>query len=304
LNPAKEATALGCRVYIDGEFFDEKDAKISVFDHCLLYGDGVFEGIRLYSGCIFRLQEHIDRLYSSARYIMLKIPMAKKRLIEAVCATVRENRLKDGYIRLVVTRGAGTLGLAPWKCKKPSVIIIADKIALYPEEYYERGLSIVTVPTRRSNAETLNPRVKSCNYLNNILAKIEAKNAGALEALMLDQSGYVSECTGDNVFLVRNKRLLTPPVFLGALRGITRDVVMEIAREEGIDVEKTPFTRFDVFDADEVFLTGTAAEVIPVVSVDCRPIGNGKPGPITRRLITRFRQRTTTDGVMAYADSK
>jgi len=291
---------LGLTIFLDGKFVDEKDAKISVFDHCVLYGDGVFEGIRLYRGCIFRLKEHIERLYSSAKYIMLRIPMSRSALIEAVRETVRRNRLQDGYIRLVVTRGVGTLGLAPWKCKKPSVFIIADKIALYPDEFYEKGLEIVTVPTRRSHVESLNPRVKSCNYLNNILAKIEAWNAGALEALMLDQNGFVNECTGDNVFLVKGGELITPPVYLGALRGITREVVIELARNEGITVREEPFTRFDVFDADECFLTGTAAEVVPVVRVDKRPIGTGRPGPVTKKLIRLFRERTATDGIMAY----
>ena len=296
----KEDRPLGMKIFLGGRFVDEKQAKVSVFDHCLLYGDGVFEGIRLYGGCVFRLTQHIERLYSSAKYIMLKIPMSPKALIEKVCETVRRNGLRDGYIRLVVTRGAGPLGLAPWECKKPTIIIIASKITLYPPEYYEKGLEIVTVPTRRSHVESLNPRVKSCNYLNNILAKIEASNAGALEALMLDQSGFVNECTGDNVFLVKKGQLITPPVYLGALRGITRDVVMEVAREHGIVAREEPFTRFDVFDADECFLTGTAAEVIPVVRVDKRLIGTGRPGAMTKRLIKLFRERTATDGTMVY----
>ena len=291
---------MGSKIFMDGRFVDEKQAKVSVFDHCLLYGDGVFEGIRLYRGCIFRLRDHIERLYSSAKYIMLRIPMTKAAMIEKVRETVRRNGLQDGYIRLVVTRGVGPLGLAPWECKKPTIIIIASKITLYPPEFYEKGLDIVTVPTRRSHVESLNPRVKSCNYLNNILAKIEASIAGALEALMLDQNGFVNECTGDNVFLVKDGALVTPPVYLGALRGITRAVVMDIAREHGIAVREEPFTRFDVFDADECFLTGTAAEVIPVVRVDKRPIGAARPGPVTKRLSKLFRQRTATDGIMAY----
>lgn len=291
---------MGLKIFLGDRFVDQKQAKISVFDHCLLYGDGVFEGIRLYRGCLFRLLEHIERLYSSAKYIMLQIPMSRGALIEKVCETVRRNGLQDGYIRLVVTRGVGPLGLAPWECKKPTIVIIADKITLYPAEYYQKGLEIVTVPTRRSHVESLNPRVKSCNYLNNILAKIEASIAGALEALMLDHNGFVNECTGDNVFLVKNGCLVTPPIFLGALRGITRDVVMEIARQEGIPVHEEPFTRFDVFDADECFLTGTAAEVIPVVRVDRRPIGKGRPGRMTKRLSRLFRERTATDGVLVY----
>jgi branched-chain amino acid aminotransferase len=296
----KEDRAVGMKIFLDGKFVDKKQAKISVFDHCLLYGDGCFEGIRLYQGCIFRLNDHIERLFSSAKYLMLRIPMSRAAIIERVRETVRRNKLRDGYIRLVVTRGVGPLGLAPWQCRKPTVVIIADKITLYPAEYYEKGLDIVTVPTRRSHVESLNPRVKSCNYLNNILAKIEASIAGALEALMLDHNGFVNECTGDNVFLVKKGMLTTPPIYLGALRGITREVVMEIAREEKLPVREEPFTRFDVFDADECFLTGTAAEVIPVVKVDKRPIGTGTPGPITKRLMRRFRERTATDGTMAY----
>lgn len=288
------------KIFMNGKFVDEKQAKVSVFDHCLLYGDGCFEGIRLYQGCIFRLADHIERLYSSAKYIMLKIPLSPVQMIERVRETVRRNSLRDGYIRLVVTRGVGPLGLAPWECKKPTVFIIADKITLYPAEFYEKGLEIVTVPTRRSHVESLNPRVKSCNYLNNILAKIEASMAGALEALMLDHNGFVNECTGDNVFLVKKGVLTTPPTYLGALRGITRSVVIELARAEGIEVCEEPFTRFDVFDADECFLTGTAAEVVPVVKVDKRQIGKGKPGPVTKRLMKRFRERTAADGIMAY----
>lgn len=291
---------MGLKIFLGGRFVDEKQAKISVFDHCLLYGDGVFEGIRLYRGCIFRLVDHIDRLFSSAKYIMLRIPMTKSALIEAIRQTVRRNHLRDGYVRLVVTRGVGTLGLAPWKCRKPTVIIIADRITLYPPAFYKTGLEIATVPTRRSHVESLNPVVKSCNYLNNILAKIEAWNAGVLEALMLDQNGFVNECTGDNVFLVKKGQLITPPTYLGALRGITRQVVIELAADLDIPVREEPFTRFDVVDADECFLTGTAAEVVPVVRVDKRPIGSGRPGPVTKRLMRRFRERTTTDGVMAY----
>ena len=291
---------MGLKIFMNGKYVDEKQAKVSVFDHCLLYGDGVFEGIRLYKGCVFRLTDHVERLYSSAKYIMLRIPMSRSAMIEAVCETVRRNGLRDGYIRLVVTRGVGPLGLAPWQCKRPTVFIIADKITLYPPEYYEKGLDIVTVPTRRSHVESLNPRVKSCNYLNNILAKIEASIAGAPEALMLDQNGFINECTGDNIFLVKKGALTTPPVYLGALRGITREVVMDLAREAKIAVREEPFTRFDVFDADECFLTGTAAEVIPVVRVDKRQIGNGRPGPVTKRLIRRFGERTATDGVMVY----
>jgi branched-chain amino acid aminotransferase len=284
------------QVFIDGEFYDKENAKISVYDHTLLYGDGVFEGIRVYEGCIFRLPQHLERLYESAKYIMLEIPMGIEELTEATAETVRRNGVRSGYIRLVATRGVGTLGLAPWLCPKGSIVIIADKIQLYPQEYYEKGLSIVTAPTMRNRVESLNARVKSCNYLNNILAKIEAYNAGCVEALMLDHNGYVVECTGDNIFILRKGRLVTPPVYLGALEGITRNCIMEIAVEQGIEVVEEPFTRFDLFTADEAFLTGTAAEAIPLVEVDKRKIGDGKPGKVTQQLIKAFRERTTVDG--------
>lgn len=291
---------MSLQIYIDGEFFDKENAKVSVFDHTLLYGDGVFEGIRVYSGCIFRAQEHIDRLYESAKYIMLNIPLEKQALLEATAETVRRNNLRDGYIRLVITRGAGDLGMAPWLCPKATVIIIADSIRLYPQEYYVNGLPLVTVPTMRNRVESLNARVKSCNYLNNILAKIEAHNSGCVEALMLDHNGYVVECTGDNIFVVKQGVLRTPPAYLGALEGITRNVIMELARARGYTVLEEPFTRFDVFNADEIFLTGTAAEAIPVVEVDKRTIGSGKPGPITQELIAAFRERTSVDGYQVY----
>jgi branched-chain amino acid aminotransferase len=284
------------KVWIDGKLHDKENAKISVFDHCLLYGDGVFEGIRLYDGCIFRLREHLERLWSSARYLCLHIPMTLDEMRDVVVETVRANQLRDGYIRLLVTRGEGDLGLNPLICPKPSVIVIAANITLYPAEFYEKGLEIITVPTARVNTSAWNPRAKTCNYLNNIMAKIEAQSAGALEALMLDSNGYVVECTGDNIFLVKNKELITPPVYLGALRGITRDAIIEIAGKLGHTVKEEPFTRFEVFDADEAFLTGTAAEAIPVVKVDSRVIGNGKPGPVTRRLIEEFRKVVKTDG--------
>jgi branched-chain amino acid aminotransferase len=291
---------LSIQIFIDGKFYSREDAKISVFDHTFLYGDGVFEGIRIYEGCIFRLKQHLERLYDSARYIMLDIPMNIDELVEATAETVRKNEIRNGYIRLVCTRGVGTLGLAPWLCPKGSVVIIADSIKLYPEEYYEKGLVLITVPTMRNRVEALNARVKSCNYLNNILAKIEAHNSGYIEALMLDQNGYVVECTGDNVFLVKNNELLTPPTYLGALEGITRNLVIEIAENKGYRVRQVPFTRFDIFTADELFLTGTAAEIIPVIELDKRMIGDGNPGYITRELITIFREHTLTDGYQAY----
>lgn len=295
---------MGLKVFIDGKFYDKEKAKISVFDHGLLYGDGVFEGIRLYEGNIFRLSQHIDRLIASAKYIMLELPMTKEELIEATVKTCRINKLWNGYIRLVVTRGEGTLGLSPWLCPKPTVIIIAADIKLYPDEHYTHGLKIVTVPTLRNFAECVNPRVKSLNYLNNILAKIEAHHAGSLEALMLSKEGYVVECTGDNIFIIKDEVLYTPPVYLGALKGITRDCIIELAEKCGYKVKEEPFTRFEVFNADECFLTGTAAEAIPVVKVDNRVIGDGKPGPITRKLITEFRKITAIDGVKIYPDRK
>ncbi|MCD6384631.1 branched-chain-amino-acid transaminase [Candidatus Sumerlaeota bacterium] len=288
---------MGLKVFLNGKLVDKEEAKISIFDHGLLYGDGVFEGIRVYNKCIFRFQQHIDRLFASAKYIMLNIPMTKDELIQATIDTCRANNIQDGYIRMVVTRGEGTLGLAPWLCPEPTVFIIAANIQLYPEEYYKNGLSVITVPTTRNFPEAVNPRIKSLNYLNNILAKIEAHNAGVLEALMLNKDGYVVECTGDNLFLVKDGTLITPPVYLGALRGITRDCIIEIAQKLGYPVIEQPFTRFEVFNADECFLTGTAAEAIPVVKVDNRVIGDGKPGPITRRLIEEFRKITTVDGI-------
>jgi branched-chain amino acid aminotransferase len=289
------------QIYIDGKFYDKENAKVSVFDHCLLYGDGIFEGIRVYEGCIFRLQDHLVRLYDSAKYILLNIPLTLEEMQEAVAETVRRNEIRNGYIRLVVTRGVGNLGLAPWLCPKASVIIIADSITLYPKEYYENGLVLMTVPTMRNRVESLNARVKSCNYLNNILAKIEAHNSGCVEALMMDQNGFVVECTGDNIFMIKNGKIRTPPSYLGALEGVTRNAVMEIARDKGYEVSEEPFTRYDIFTADEVFLTGTAAEAIPVVEIDKRKIGTGKPGLITRELIEAFHSRTATDGYQVYA---
>src|SRR3989338_1624054 len=285
------------KVYLNVKFVDESQAKVSVFDHGLLYGDGVFEGIRSYDGLIFKLKEHIDRLWESAHTIMLKIPMSKDEMIKAVIAALRANKLKNAYIRLVVTRGAGDLGLDPRKCPKPTTFIIADKIALYPERFYKQGLEIVTVPTQRNIAEALNPQVKSLNYLNNILAKIEAQNAGAEEAIMLNSQGYVAECTGDNIFIVKKAALLTPPIYAGVLKGITRGAVLDLAKKAGIPAKEEMLTRHDLFNADECFLTGTAAEIIPVVKIDGRTVGTGKPGPVTKKLQAAFRQLTKTDGV-------
>jgi branched-chain amino acid aminotransferase len=279
---------MSLKIYIGGKFFDKADAKISVYDHGLLYGDGIFEGIRSYSGHVFRLADHINRLYDSARSIHLEIPISKEEMAKGVLDTLAINGIKDGYVRLVVTRGAGSLGLDPRKTTDPQIIIIADSISLYPAELYEHGLKIVTAGTMRNHPAALNPRVKSLNYLNSILAKIEGTNAGCLEALMLNHKGEVAECTGDNIFLVRSGELHTPSVDAGILEGITRDAVMDLARAAGIKVVERAMDRHDVYTADECFLTGTAAEVIPVVECDARPIGTGKPGPITKDLLARF----------------
>ncbi|MFO0787945.1 MAG: branched-chain-amino-acid transaminase [Pirellulales bacterium] len=280
------------QIYISGKFVPQAEAKISVFDHGLLYGDGVFEGLRAYHGKVFRLREHIQRLYESAKAIWLQIPLSQDEMCDAVNESVRLNKIDDGYIRLVVTRGAGTLGLDPNRCSNPQVIIIADAISLYPKELYEKGLEIVTVSVQRMHPAALNPRIKSLNYLNNILAKIEGLQAGCIEALMLNHKGEVAECTGDNIFLVRQGILWTPPLDAGILEGVTRDAVIEVAIQAGIEVREVPLTKHDVYIADECFLTGTAAEVIPVVKVDSRPIGTAKPGPITRNLEERFKQLT------------
>jgi len=286
------------KVYINGKFYSKENAKISVFDHGLLYGDGVFEGVRAYNRLVFKLKEHIDRLFESAHSLTLKIPLSKEELIKAVLNTLRVNHLDDAYIRLVVTRGEGDLGLDPRKCiGHASVIIIADKIALYPERLYKNGLKIITVPTIRNHPEALNPQVKSLNYLNNILAKIEATNAGYEEAIMLDSMGYIAECTGDNIFIVKNKQLYTPPQCMGTLRGITRDTVLDIAQKLSIPTHEHVLTRHELYIADEAFLTGTAAEVVPVVYVDGRLIGSGKPGKITKLLMQEFRKRTRVDGI-------
>ncbi|MCA9141650.1 MAG: branched-chain-amino-acid transaminase [Planctomycetaceae bacterium] len=283
---------MSLKIYINGTLFDKEDAKISVYDHGLLYGDGVFEGLRSYGGKVFRLDEHLDRLYESAKAIWLKIPIEKSDLAKAVNDTVAVNGIQDGYVRLVVTRGAGSLGLDPNRTSDPQVIIIADSITLYPKEFYENGLEIVSVSTIRNHPAALSPRVKSLNYLNNILAKIEGLQAGCVEALMLNHKGEIAECTGDNIFLVSRGDVLTPPIEAGILQGITRDAVIELARNNGLTVRETALTKHDVYIADECFLTGSAAEVIPVVKVDSRPIGDGKPGVITRELSKRFHELT------------
>ncbi len=288
------------KIYIDGKFYDEADAKISVFDHGLLYGDGVFEGIRMYHNRVFKLREHIERLCWSAKAILLDIQMTPEELIAATVETCRQNGLRDGYIRLVVTRGKGTLGLDPRKCPKASVIIIATTIQLYPDKTYTEGLAIATVPTTRNLVNAVNPAIKSLNYLNNILARIEANNAGVEEAIMLNSDGFVAECTADNVFIVQKGRLLTPPLSAGALYGITRNTVLDCARALGIPSAEPNLSRYDLYIADEMFVTGTAAEIVPVVKIDGRIVGSGKPGPLTAKLLAAFREVTKTDGEVIF----
>jgi len=275
-------------IFMNDRLVPEDQARVSVFDHGLLYGDGVFEGLRSYSGRVFRLDAHIDRLWASARAICLEIPLSKEQVAQAVIDTLAANKLVDGYVRLVVTRGAGSLGLDPNRTKNPQVIVIADTISLYPQEFYEKGLRIVTAATQRVQSAALSPRIKSLNYLNNIMAKLEGLQAGCVEALMLNHKGEVAECTGDNVFVVRGTRLLTPPPDAGILEGITRGAVMDLAHAAGIDCREATLTRHDLYTADECFLTGTAAEVIPVVEIDGRKVGPGTPGPVTSRLKNDF----------------
>ena len=286
------------KIYINGKLYDKEDAKITVFDHGLLYGDGVFEGIRVYNSLIFKLKEHIDRLYDSARAVMLEIPIGKRQMVDAIIKTLRTNRLTDAYIGLLVTRGEGDLGLDPRKCRdNTTIIIITDKVVLYPDRLYREGLSIIAVPTRRNIPEAINPQIKSLNYLNNVLAKVEAINSGAEEAVMLNQDGFVAECTGDNIFVVKNQKLLTPPVHIGMLKGITRGAVIELAEKVRIPFAEEVLTRHDLYSSGECFLTGTAAEIIPVIKIDGRVIGNGRPGPITIRLMRDFSLLTKVDGV-------
>lgn len=288
------------KVFVDGKYYDEWNAKVSVFDHGLLYGDGVFEGIRIYNGRVFKLKEHIDRLFYSAKAILLEMPMTHAQLMKATVDTCRRNKLREGYIRLVVTRGVGTLGLNPRNCKNGSVIIIAGKIQVYPAELYAKGMDIVTVPTVRNLHSAVNPAVKSLNYLNNVLAKIEANNAGVEEAVMLNAEGFVAECTADNLFIIKNGVLSTPPLSAGALYGITRGTVMDIAVQLGIKVSEPNLTRYDLFNADECFLTGTGAEIMPVVKIDGRVIGNGKPGSLTRKLVEKYHALTKASGEPIY----
>lgn len=293
---------MGLIIYVDGEFVPEEKAVTSIFDHGFLYGDGVFEGIRAYHGRVFKLAAHVDRLYDSARSILLNIPISKEEMTEVVLETMRRNGLRAGYIRLVVSRGKGDLGLDPRNCPRAAVFCIGASIQLYPEALYEKGLEVVTVATKRNLNEALSPRIKSLNYLNNVLAKIEASLAGTLEAIMLNAQGYVAEATGDNIFIVKDGILITPPSHVGILEGITRNTVMDLARQQGIPVEERLFTRHDVYIADECFLTGTAAEVIPVIKVDGRPIGEGVPGTMTWQLIREFRELTKTDGPLIFSE--
>ncbi len=285
------------KVYINGKFYEKEDAKVSVFDHGFLYGDGIFEGIRLYSGNVFKLDRHVDRLFRSAKAIMLEMPYTKQEVIDAVCATCRENKLTDAYIRLVVSRGMGALGLSPRSCSNPQMVIIADQIQLYPQELYDNGLKAITVPTRRNSSAALPPMVKSLNYLNNILAKIEAQNLGYQECLLLNNEGYVAECSGDNVFVVYEGKIFTPPTACGSLSGMTRETVIEVARDMGYELIEKPLTRYDIWTADECFLTGTAAKLIPLVELDSRVIGDGKPGKITKSLLEGFNKVVSVKGV-------
>jgi branched-chain amino acid aminotransferase len=287
---------MGLKVFIDGEFVDSKDAKVSIFDHGLLYGDGVFEGIRSYNRKVFRLDEHIDRLYESADAIRLKIPVKKEEFKARILETLKVNDLDNAYIRAVVTRGIGDLGLDPRKCKNPTIFVITDKIALYPEAFYKNGLPIVIAKTRRNHPITVDPRIKSLNYLNNILGRIDAIDAGTEEALMLSLDGYVVECTGDNIFIVKEGKLMTPPSDLGALEGVTQDAVIDLAEKRGIATEYKKMFPEELFKADECFLTGTAAEIIPVVKIDGKKIGTGMPGEITRQLRQDYRKLTGTEG--------
>ena len=286
------------KIWLDGDIVKEAEAKISVFDHGLLYGDGIFEGIRFYEGRVFRLEEHIERLFLSAKALLLKMPWTLEEICEACLSTIRANSLQDGYIRLVVTRGVGDLGLNPYLCPSPSMFIIASGITLYPKELYENGLEVVTCSTRRPTPASLSPQVKSLNYLNNVMAKVEALKAGAKEGLMLNEQGYVAECTGDNVFLVKKGEVLTPPVSDGSLDGITRQVIFDLCEELNIPIRECSMTRYDLYTADESFLTGTAAETIPMVKLDEREIGNGKPGPISLRLIEAYSKKVRSEGTV------
>jgi len=288
------------KIYLDGEYVNEPDAKVSVFDHGLLYGDGVFEGIRFYSGRVFLLEEHLDRLYDSAKAILLTIPLKREEMREVVLETCRQNKLRDGYIRLVITRGKGDLGLNPNKCSKPTIFCIAASIELYPEKYYTEGLRVNTVPTQRISPAALSPAIKSLNYLNNILAKIEGNLYGAQESIMLNQQGFIAECTADNIFIIKQGKIFTPHVSDGALGGITRRLMFELAMEIGREIREANLTRYDLFVADEIFATGTGAEVVPISEVDGRKIGTGRVGPVTESFIKHFKIKTQNTGTPIY----
>ncbi|MGE6227835.1 branched-chain-amino-acid transaminase [Paenibacillus chitinolyticus] len=287
-------------IYLDGSFVTKEEAKVSVYDHGFLYGDGIFEGIRIYGGNIFKCKEHLDRLYDSAKSIMLNIPLSFQEMQDALVETIRRNELRDGYIRLVVSRGPGDLGLDPRRSPKASVIIIVEQLSIYPEEAYINGLKTVSVSSRRNIPDAVNPKIKSLNYLNNILVKIQSNLAGVGEAIMLNSQGYVAEGSSDNIFIVKRGVVFTPPCYIGALEGITRAAIIEICEREGYTLKEEPFTLHDVYVADEVFFTGTAAEVIAVREVDGRIIGEGKAGPITTKLLQEFRSIVTVDGVKVY----
>jgi len=293
---------MGLVTYVDGAFVPKEEAKVSVYDHGYLYGDGIFEGIRAYHGRIFRLEQHLDRLFESARYLMLEIPLSRDELREAILETVRRCGLRDAYIRPVISRGVGDLGLDPRKCKTATVVIIVDQIQLYPKEAYERGLRAITATTRKVRPDAVSPQAKTLNYLNNIMARIEANRAGVDEAIMLNAEGYVCECSADNLFLVRRGEVWTPPAFLGILKGITREAVIELARGLGLPLREQVFTLHDIYAAEECFLSGTGAEVAPVVEVDARPIGSGRPGPTSTRLTRAFRDLVRAEGTPVYAE--
>ncbi len=288
------------KIFLNGKIVPREEAKISVYDRGYLYGDGIFEGIRAYDGRVFKLDEHVDRLFKSAKTILLDIPYSREEIKEIILKTIRANDLRDAYIRLVISRGVGDLGLNPENCEESTVVVIVSKISLYDNKLYEEGLAVVTVPTRRNGPEMVNPRIKSLNYLNNIMARIEANMQNAPEAILLNSEGYVAECTGDNVFIIEGNNLVTPPRYAGILKGIKREVVMNIGEQFGLNVKEELFTRYDLFNADEAFLTGTAAEVIPVVKIDARQIGDGKPGKFTRRIIEEFRNIAHTTGTEVY----
>ena len=284
------------KIYMTGKLVEESEAMISVFDHGLLYGDGVFEGIRVYNNRVFLLKEHIDRLFNSAKAIALEIPISKEELVTAVADTCKANELENGYVRLIVTRGKGSLGLNPYLCKDPEIIIIAAEIQLYPKDLYENGLKIVTVGTVRNHPEAINPRIKSLNYLNNVLAKIEAINAGCMECIMLNHKGEVAEASGDNIFTIKDGKLYTPSIYSGALEGLTRNKVISLAESLGYSVNEVSMQRYDLYTADEVFLTGTAAEIISVVEIDKRVIGLGTPGEITKKLASSYSKYASSNG--------